>query len=128
MTAHVDLGLVGQFEVGGRQAAVGIARVHYRKAGAQPVVQLEGHVGDAEQLEDAGLKDLAQALAGDALDDLSDPMDPCARIPALAGIELQGRHDGRARGGDHAGLALVLRKPVVGFAEEVVAEAAGMGQ
>ena len=74
------------------------------------------------------LHHLAQPLASDALDHLARPVDVAAILPVLAGVEQQRRAQGGLRGGDHAGLAVLLRQAVVALAEEVVAEARGVQQ
>ena len=72
------------------------------------------------------LHHLAQPLAGDAFDHLAGPVDVAAIFPIVAGIEQERRPERRLRGGDDAGLAVLLGQAVVLLVEEVVAEAGGV--
>ena len=58
-------------------------------------VRVKAVLGHAERLEDPLLHHLAEPLAGDALDDLPDPVDVRAVLPLVARVEQQRRADAR---------------------------------
>ena len=123
-----QLGLGRQLEGHRLEAAIPVAGMHRRDPRTDAVVDLEGHVGDTERLEDPRLEHFAEPLAGDALDDLADPVDIGAVLPLRARIEQQRRHQRGLRRGDDTGLAPGIGQRLVRLVEEVEAEAKRRGK
>ncbi len=124
VTTHIDLGIIGQRKViQRRQRSVLAARMDRRAAGLHRVGAGKGDLVHAQLIENAFAHNRAKALATDAFDHLTDPVDVGAVFPTLTRIEQQRRFDRRARGGHDRGLPVLFGQTLVDLVKEVIAKA-----
>src|SRR5215831_8382591 len=127
-SAHMELRILGQAELDGRQAALLVALVHAGQPRALAGGELERGVLHAERAHDVLLKVAIELLAARRLHHLARPVDVDPVLPAIARLEEERGGERLVRtGGDsrRVGGRLVLRD---GRAPDLVAVAGGVGE